>query len=145
MARKSSNRERIGARRCAVQAIYQWIISSTKPQTIVDEFLDERELRKVDLEYFTELALNIPRRHDALLAALSPLLDRAWPQIDPVERAVLLLGAYELCYCPHIPWRVVVNEGVELCKMFGAQDAHRYINGVLEKLAQSSREVEIAG
>lgn len=133
------------ARRCAVQAIYQWIIAGQHPDNIVAEFVSDRELIKVDLDYFSQLARFVPQQHDELVALIEPALDREWARVDTVERAVLLLGAYELSHCPEIPWRVVVNEAVDLCKMFGAEDAHRYINGVLDKVARNCRQVEIAG
>lgn len=135
----------MGARRCAVQAIYQWIISGTKPEKIVEEFVSERELIKVNLDYFKLLAREIPRNYPSLVAEIEHAIDRKWARIDPVEQAILLLGAYELGFCPQIPWRVVINESIDLCKMFGAEEAHRYVNGVMDKLAQRSRQVEIAG
>lgn len=128
-----------------MQAIYQWLISGTTPEKIVEEFVTDRELVKVDLEYFTELTREIPRHYDALVAGIEQAIDRDWSRIDPVEQAILLLGSYELSHCPQIPWRVVVNEGIDLCKMFGAEEAYRYVNGVLDKIAQNTRQLEIAG
>jgi len=120
-------------------------MAGTPPADIVGEFVADRELIKVDLEYFSELAREVPARFDELFAGIEPAIDREWGQIDPVERAILLIGTYELRFCPGIPWRVVLNEAVELTKMFGAEDAHKYINGVLDKIARESRAVEIAG
>ncbi len=139
----SGNAARVKARRCAVQALYQWQIGGATPAAIVAEFLNEREVDKADLEYFATLLREIPRAAEALRAQLQPLLDRPWERVGPVERSVLLIGAYELAHCLHIPYRVVVNEGVELTKMFGADEAHRYINGVLDRLARELRAVEI--
>lgn len=139
----SGNAGRVKARRCAVQALYQWQVAGATPETILAEFLNEREVDKVDVEYFAELARDIPRQIAELRAVIEPLLDRPWERVGPVERSVLLIGAYELKNCLHIPYRVVVNEGIELSKMFGADEAHRYINGVLDRLARSLREVEI--
>ena len=87
----------------------------------------------------------IVRLEPALRAELETAIDRPWERIGPVERSVLLLGVYELLHSPHIPWRVVVNEGIELCKMFGADEAHRYVNGVLDKLARRIRKIEVEG
>ncbi|MSQ67143.1 MAG: transcription antitermination factor NusB [Gammaproteobacteria bacterium] len=143
-AASGSNQGRVRARRCAVQALYQWHLAGAAPDAIIAEFLGEREVDKIDVEYFATLTRDIPRHEPALRAALLPVLDRPWERIGPVERSVLLLGAYELAHCPHIPWRVVVNEGVELCKMFGADEAHRYVNGVLDKLARQLRSLEVA-
>ncbi len=134
---------RVRARRCAVQALYQWQLAGQDPNEILREFVAERELVKVDMEYFSTLTREIPCHLETLQADLKPALDREWHKLGPVERGVLLVGAYELRFCPHVPWRVVVNEAVELCKMFGADEAHKYINGVLDKTARSLRAHEI--
>lgn len=139
-----SHHGRVRARRCAVQALYQWQLAAQEPADILREFVAERELIKVDMDYFSRLMREIPRNLEVLQADLTPLLDRDWSKLGPVERGVLLLGAFELRFCPEIPWRVVVNEGVELCRMFGAEDAHKYVNGVLDRLARSQRATEIA-
>ena len=110
---------------------------------IVGEFVADRELIKVDIDYFVELTREVTARFDDLFVSIEPAIDRSWAQIGPVEQSILLIGTYELRNCPHIPWRVVLNECVELCKMFGADDAHKYINGVLDKIARKSREIEI--
>ncbi len=145
MAGASPSFKRVRARRCAVQALYQWLLAGAAPETIIAEFLDAREVEDVDLEYFATLTREIPRNEPALREALLTVLDRPWERIGPVERSVLLLGTYELTHSLHVPWRVVVNEGVELCKMFGADEAHRYVNGVLDKLARQIRKLEIEG
>ena len=139
----SGNAARVKARRSAVQALYQWQVAGATPAAIVAEFLNEREVDKADLEYFATLLREIPRESETLRARLQPLLDRPWERVGPVERSVLLIGAYELLHCLHIPYRVVVNEGVELTKMFGADEAHRYVNGVLDRLARDLRAVEV--
>ena len=140
-----SKRGQIRARRCAVQALYQWQLSGQDPQDILEEFIAEREIVDVDLDSFAALTRGVPREIVVLLDDLGELIDRDWMQVDPVERSVLLIGAYELRFCPQVPWRVVIDQGVELCKMFGAQDGYRYINGILDKLARKLRDVEIAG
>lgn len=139
----SGNAGRVKARRCAVQALYQWQVAGATPETILAEFLNEREVDKVDLEYFSTLTRDIPRGAEELRLLIEPMLDRPWERLGPVERSVLLIGAYELKHCLHIPYRVVVNEGVELTKMFGADEAHRYVNGVLDRLARELRAVEV--
>lgn len=140
---KSGIYGRVRARRCAVQALYQWQLTGQDPNEILKEFVAQRELIKVDLDYFSVLTRDAPRHIEALLKDLEPALDRPWLQLGPVERSVLLVGAYELRFCPDIPWRVVVNEAVELTKMFGADEAHKYINGVLDKVARVVRADEI--
>ena len=128
-----------------MQALYQWIVTHASPAEIVGEFVADRELVKVDIEYFSELTREVPSRYDDLLTTIKLAIDRDWTQIGPVEQSILLIGTYELRFCPNIPWRVAINEGVELCKMFGAEDAHKYINGVLDKIAHACREIEISG
>lgn len=132
------------ARRCAVQALYQWQMAGAEPSAIVREFVADRELVSVDMEYFSALVREVPLQFETLKADLEPCLDRAWKSLDPVERSVLLIGAFELRNCLDMPYRVVINEGVELCKMFGTVEGHRYVNGVLDRLAQTQRAVEVA-
>jgi N utilization substance protein B len=138
------NRARTKARRCAVQALYQWQLSEQAPAEIVEEFRAEREIAGADQEYFERLVRDVSLAAPALVAHLGPVMDRDWQRIDPVERAILLLGAYELCHCRDIPWRVVITEAVELGKMFGAEQGHRYVNAALDRLARTVRPAEIA-
>lgn len=107
------------------------------------EFVADRELIKVDMDYFRQLTIEIPAHIKELKMYLSPVIDMSIDELDPVEFAVLMIGSYELAYCPEIPWRVVVNESVELSKMFGATDSHKFINGALDKLAKDLRKTEI--
>ncbi|MGQ0658941.1 MAG: transcription antitermination factor NusB [Chromatiales bacterium] len=138
------NRARVRARRCAVQALYQWQMAGQDPGDILNEFVAEREVVNADIDYFQTLTCSIPRHITQLEADLQSVLDRRVRELDPVERAILLIGAYELRYCVEVPWRVVINEAIELEKMFGAQQGHRYINTVLDKLARLLRPTEIA-
>lgn len=135
---------RVRARRCAVQALYQWQLAGRDSADILKEFIAERELVHVDLGYFDRLIREIPAHIEELNRTLAQVLDRAIGELDPVERAILLIGAFELRYCPEVPWRVAINEAVELEKMFGAEQGHRYVNTVLDKLARALRPVEIA-
>ena len=130
---------RIGARRCAVQALYQWQMSGQDPNRILSEFVAERELRQADREYFRLLVQEISTHIQSLEEALKNALDRPIAELTPVERAVLWIGAYELKFHPEIPWRVVINEAVELTKLFGAEQAYKYVNGVLDKVARALR------
>ncbi len=143
-ATHAGHRGRVRARRCAVQALYQWQMAGAEPSAIVREFVADRELVSVDMAYFSNLVREVPLQFETLKADLEPCLDRAWKSLDPVERSVLLIGAFELRNCLDMPFRVVINEGVELCKMFGTAEGHRYINGVLDRLAQTQRAVEVA-
>ena len=97
------------------------------------------------MSYFQDLLRGVPTHLNELDAALSPCLDRALASVDPVERATLRLAAYELAHHPEIPYRVVINEAVELAKVFGAEEGHKYVNGVLDKLAKKLRAVEMKG
>ncbi len=137
-------RARILARRCALQALYQWQMAGHDPKDILSEFVAERELLGVDMAYFRELTQEIPEQIQILQSQLRTVIDRQLEQLGTVERAALYIGAYELSFRPEVPWRVVVNEAVELTKMFGAQGAYKYINGALDNLARELRPDEIA-
>jgi len=135
--------QRRKARTLIVQALYQWYISKSDPLEIEAQF-HEQNGGKIDWEYFSEVFLEIPKQQEALDKHISPLLDRELNSLDPVERALLYLGTFELANRIDIPYRVVINECVELAKTFGATDGHKYINGVLDKLAKSLRSVEFS-
>lgn len=138
------SRSRAVARRAAVQAIYQWQVGGNDVGDIERQFLaEQQDLAKGDTEYFGELLRGVPQHLDQLDAELAPLLDRPIREVDPVERAVLRLGVYELMFKPDVPYRVVINEAVELAKLFGAEQGHRYVNGVLDKAARKLRAVEL--
>ena len=133
---------RVRARRCAVQALYQWQMHEESAQKIVDEFEECRELIKVDLTYFSELVCEVSANFEELKQSLLVCLDMEWERLDLVERSVLLLSAYEMKFCHDIPYQVVINEGVELCKMFGSIEGFRFVNGSLDKLAKNLRPAE---
>ena len=135
--------QRRKARTLVVQALYQWYISKSDPLEIEAQF-HEQNGGKIDWEYFSEVFLEIPKQQEALDKHISPLLDRELNSLDPVEKALLYLGTFELANRIDIPYRVVINECVELAKTFGATDGHKYINGVLDKLAKSLRSVEFS-
>ena len=135
--------QRRKARTLVVQALYQWFISKSDPLEIEAQF-HEQNGGKIDWEYFSEVFLEIPKQQEALDKHISPLLDRELNSLDPVERALLYLGTFELANRIDIPYRVVINECVELAKTFGATDGHKYINGVLDKLAKNLRSVELS-
>lgn len=136
---------RVRSRRSIVQAYYQWQIAKQPIKEIIREFeADRGELKKADREYFTSVLLGMTRDSRYLDELLTPYLDRPVTELDPVERAILHLGCYELHSCPEIPWRSVINESVELARMFGAEQSHKYINGILDRLAQDLRSVEIS-
>ena len=137
------NRARHAARRLAVQSLYQWQLTGDNPKDILAQFKEGRPLGEADVSYFRELLLGVPEHAQAIDAILSPYLDRPMERVDPVERAILRLAAYEMMNRLDIPYRVVINEAVDLAKVFGAEQGHRFINGVLDKAVRQLRAVEI--
>ena len=138
---KTSSRTR--ARRLAMQGLYEWQVSDNKPSEIETQYLIEKETDRVDVAYFRELISRIPLHCEELDSHIAPLISRPLTEVDPVELAVLRLGTYELLYHSEIPYRVVINESVELTKMFGADQGHRFVNGIMDRLAASLRTVEV--
>lgn len=132
------------ARRLALQALYQWQLTAQEPKDIYGQFLEGQETERADLEYFRELLYKVAERKAEIDAALTPHTDRGVEQVDPVERAILRIGAYELLHRIDVPYRVVVNEGIELAKKFGAEGSHKFVNGVLDKLARETRALEMS-
>lgn len=132
------------ARRLTVQALYQWLVNETPPELLLRQFREQPEgLGRADGDYFNELLNGTVQDAPELTLALVPHLDRPLAQLDPVEHAVLLLGAYELRHKIEVPWKVVVNEAVNLAKVFGAEEGYKFVNGVLDKLARQTRTAEI--
>lgn len=128
------------ARRYALQALYQWHMTQEQSREVIRQFLDEQSMAKVDVEYFKALVYGVIEKAEHLDERFSPLLDRTVSQLDPVELTVLRIGTYELTERIEIPLRVVINEGVELAKTFGGEQSHRYINGVLDRVAADVRQ-----
>lgn len=139
-----SKRARIKARRNTVQALYQCFMTEKDVSDIIAEFeSDEHTLAKTDVDYFKLLLRGTIKCSEELDAQIEKLLDRPVDELDAVERAILHIGCYELKYHIEIPWRVVVNESIELAKLFGAEESHKYINGILDKVAKELRPNEI--
>jgi N utilization substance protein B len=130
------------ARKLAMQALYQWQLTQQSAAEIKKQFLESEDSAGVDREHFEELVGKCIELHVELEAALQPFLDRPLAQLDPVETAILMIGMYELQHRVDIPYRVVINEAVDLCKRFGATDAHKYVNAVLDRAARESRAAE---
>jgi len=144
LSKKTSiSQARSKARRCALQAIYQWQVAGGLIGEVEAQFLADQDLSRADVDYFSELVRGIPAHAAELDAHLAPFLDRPVAELDPVELAILRIGACELAYHPEIPFRVVINEAVELAKVFGAEQSHRYINGVMDKIARNLRRAEL--
>lgn len=132
------------ARELALQGIYQWRMAGSDVAGIDRTTRDEKSLGRYDVELFSQLLRGAVGQHEALCEKIAPHLDRALSELSPIEYSVLLLGAFELANLPEIPYRVVINEGVELAKTFGGSDGHKFVNGVLDKLAMQLRAVEVA-
>lgn len=130
------------ARSALVQALYQWQLSHASAHDIEVFFFMQQEMKKVDREYFSELLKGIIKTATVLDELLAPLLDRKPAELTPVEHAILYLGTYELQQRVDVPYKVVINESVELAKDFGAEDSFKYVNGVLDKLSYKLRKAE---
>jgi N utilization substance protein B len=136
------SRARSIARKLAMQALYQWQLTKQPAVEIKQQYLEDEESAGVDEEHFTELLTQCIGQQAAITGALTPYIDRPLEQLDPVESAILMIGMYELRDRLDIPYRVVINEAVDLCKRFGATDAHKYINAVLDRAAKEIRAAE---
>ncbi|MDC9728231.1 MAG: transcription antitermination factor NusB [Methyloprofundus sp.] len=132
------------ARRCVVQALYQWQMTGQNLQMIERQFFEDDRLKNAQKSYFIDVFHGVPKHLDKIDEAFATFVDRTIEEIDPVERAILRIGVYELMHKVDVPYRVVINEGVELAKAFGADGSHKYVNGVLDKVAQVQRKIEIA-
>ena len=130
------------ARRRALQAVYAWQLSGNRIDSVIEQFRNEQDMQIADLEYFDALVRGVERSHAELDAAIVPFLDREVERVDPIERAVLRIAAWELRERIDVPYRVVINEAVETTKRFGSEHGHTYVNGVLDKLAGVWRSAE---
>jgi len=126
-----------------VQALYQWLISSDDLVEIEKQFLNQKE-GKISKAFFSNLFINIPKNISLLDEIIKPSLDRSIDELGPIERAVLYLGVYELKFQPEVPYKVVINEAVELTKLYGAEKAYKLINSSLDKIAKDLRSAEVS-
>jgi N utilization substance protein B len=136
--------QRHRARELAMQGVYEWRLAGKSAAQIEKATTAEKSLGRYDTEFFGQLLRGVISRHEELSALVAPHLDRKVDELSPVEYSVLLLGAYELTQHPEIPYRVVINEAVELAKTFGGSDGHKFVNGVLDKLAAQVRATEVS-
>ena len=136
-----SKRKLIASRKSArfflIQALYEWQIANSSLAEISSSIADNEKFSEANSEYFHELLQNITRKRAELNLVIAPFLDRDIEQVDPIERSILWLGAYELQNQLDIPYKSVINEAVELAKQFGAEGSHRYVNGVLDKISKT--------
>jgi N utilization substance protein B len=144
-ANPSKNRTpRHRAREFALQGLYQWLLNNEDAATVVNNIRAAHGFEKADADHFAVLLYGAIKDSVALREAIAPLIDRGVAELSPIEHAVLLIGAFELKNNLDIPYRVVINEAVELTKSFGGIDGHKYVNGVLDKLAPRLRADEVA-
>ncbi|MSR00178.1 MAG: transcription antitermination factor NusB [Gammaproteobacteria bacterium] len=130
------------ARKLALQALYRLQLNDGPWQDIVSDFSVEEDMDRADRDYFIEIVQGVATQRAALDAKLSDWTDRKPAELDPVEHAVLLIGVHEMCVRLDVPWRVIVNEAVMLTRRFGATDAHKYVNAVLDRAARALRSQE---
>jgi len=126
-----------------MQAIYAWQMSGGNVDSVIEQFAHEQAHEVADLEYFEDLVRGVMQHQADLDAALLPFIDRDIAQVDPIERAVLRIAAYELRQRLDVPYRVVINEAIETAKRFGAEHGHTYVNGVLDPAAVQWRDIEV--
>ncbi|WP_298444796.1 transcription antitermination factor NusB [uncultured Ferrimonas sp.] len=129
--------ERRKARQLAVQALYSWQMSGNAVADVEHQFLTEQDTQAADVAYFRELLSGVSNQAASLDAKLKPNLARLVEEVDQLELAILRLGAYELICRDDVPYKVAINEAIELAKVFGAEESHKFVNGVLDKLAIS--------
>jgi N utilization substance protein B len=130
------------ARRRALQALYAWQVSGTSIPQVINQFQHEQDMEVADQEYFEALVKGVAEHCAALDERLAAYLDRGIEQVDPIERAVLRIAAFELLHRVDVPYRVVLNEAIETAKRFGADHGHTYVNGVLDRAAAEWRPAE---
>ncbi|WP_308666037.1 transcription antitermination factor NusB [uncultured Aggregatibacter sp.] len=131
--KKISPRRR--ARECAVQALYSWAVSQNSPEIVELNFMTEQDMKGVDTPYFRKLFRQTVENVETVERIMQGYLDRDLAELDPIEKAILRLAVYELQFEADVPYKVVINEAIEVAKVFGADESHKYINGVLDKIA----------
>ena len=126
-----------------VQALYQWLVSGEDIKKIEQQFLNQKE-GKISKSFFSNLLLNIPKNISSIEKIILPTLERDISELGPTEKAILYLGTYELKFQPEVPYRVVINEAVELAKLYGAEGSYKLVNSSLDKIAPELRSLEFA-
>ena len=140
----SKPKQKQKARRLLVQALYSWDVGGTDLIDIEAEFHVDNDMGKVDTSLFHNILFGVPKNLAEIDASYEPHLDRENKDLDPVSRAVLRIASYEMLYSIEVPYKVVINEGVNLAKTYGPTDAFKFINGVLDKVAVDRRVIEVA-
>lgn len=145
-ARPNGRSARRRAREFALQGIYAWLIrrDDSDDMGVIDAHIrDDEDFHEADVAWFKTLLYGVPREADSLREQFAPHLDRAVDELSPVEHAILLIGSYELVHHVEVPYKVAINEAVELAKSFGGTDGFKFVNGVLDKLAAEVRATEV--
>lgn len=132
------------AREFALQGLYQWQLSGAGAQQIVRDLAELEGYAAADCAFLEAELAGVIGAAEALQARLEPLADRKWAEVSPVEKAILLIGAWELSHLPEMPYRVAINEAIELAKRYGGTDGHKYVNGILDRVALALRPDEVA-
>lgn len=132
------------AREFALQAIYQWLVNESSAETLLTQLKEQKDFAKADQALAEALVRGVIGNAEALRQLVTPFLDRKMKELSPVEHALLLLSAFELRDHVQTPYKVVINEAIELAKSFGGTDGHKYVNGVLDKLAAELRPAEVS-
>ncbi len=136
-------KDRSKSRQFAVQALYSWLLTGQDIAELEIHFLSDHDMGNADIGYFQSVLHYVSAHKMALIDHMSDHLSRSFSDVDPVEQAILLIGIFELEQRPDIPYRVVLNEAVESAKIFGAEEGHKFINGILDKVAPKLREAEV--
>lgn len=144
MSKNSKTLPRHKAREFVLQAIYQWQATKDSTTEIEMQFHSYKDMSKIDLTYFTELLHQIPKQILTIDSHIEKVLDRPFHDLNPVELAVLRMAVYELLFKQDIPYKVIINEALQITKKFGAADGFKYVNGVLDALAKELRALEVS-
>lgn len=140
----SKPKQKQKARRLLVQALYSWDVGGTDLIDIEAEFHMDNDMAKVDTQLFHDILFGVPKHLADIDTCYGPHLDRENAELDPVSRAVLRIATYEMLFSIEVPYKVVINEGVNLAKTYGPTDAYKFINGVLDRVAMEKRGIEVA-
>ena len=125
-----------------LQALYQWQLNPSLARDLVLQFMEDEEHARAEEDYFGDLVMQVIDKREQLDREIDLLSDRAVSQLDPVEHSILLIGMYELMHQPEVPYRVVINEAVDLCRAYGAEDGHKFVNALLDRAARNHRSSE---
>lgn len=143
MSKTNTKQARSYARKRAVQLLYQWQLNPTPVNELIKEFVATQEMERVDMEYFDMLVHKTIASIDDLDSKIAPYTDLPLDQLDPIEQAILRLSIYELCHVIQTPYRVILNEAINLAKTYGGEQGHAFINAVLDKAVKTYRELEL--